>query len=181
MMKCAQVAEKLDEWEKEGRLDAAVHRELEEHFGACPDCAARYGALRGLVRRDALEEAVPAVGGPAPDLADAVMARLDRRDPARSVRRSHFSAARRRHLVVPGAAAALLVVALSFMYLRRPDSEGDLVTLRLVLDAPTARTVAVTGNFGQWSAKGIPLKRSADGVSWETTLRLRRSFEYQYN
>jgi len=135
--------------------------------------------------------ALPSGGDPVPDLADAVMARLDRLDRLalpRKERRPRYLMARRRRAawLVPAAAAAVLLVASASIYARyeylRAMGPGDgLVTVRFVLEAPEAQSVSVSGNFGEWSAAGVPLARSVDGVSWETTLRLRRSFAYQYN
>jgi len=43
--------------------------------------------------------------------------------------------------------------------------------VKLVARIPNAKAVCVTGQFSQWSAEGIPLQRSSDGV-WEAALDL---------
>jgi 1,4-alpha-glucan branching enzyme len=50
--------------------------------------------------------------------------------------------------------------------------------VRLVARIPNAKAVRVTGQFSQWSAEGIPLKRGSDGV-WEAALDLAPG-QYEY-
>lgn len=48
----------------------------------------------------------------------------------------------------------------------------------LVARAPEAKVVSVTGDFTNWSEKGIPLAKGANG-EWQTSLQLAPG-EYQY-
>lgn len=48
----------------------------------------------------------------------------------------------------------------------------------LVVLAPEAREVRVTGDFTGWTAEGLPLRRGSDG-RWGTVLRLLPG-EYEY-
>jgi len=171
MMQCADVQDQIHRWEQTGLLSAQEYQALEEHLAQCSSCHARHGSLQSLLRRDAL--GTPAAGVKAPDLSDQIMARVNRR----VAPRSPFL---RLPYLLP-AAAAFLFLAFSPLLLRLADPGDQLVTVRFVLEAPSAQSVAVSGNFGQWSAEGITMTRSPDGRSWETTLRLRPSLDYQYN
>jgi hypothetical protein len=51
--------------------------------------------------------------------------------------------------------------------------------VRLMFDAPSARRVAVTGEFNRWDAAATPLVREADGRRWSITLALRDG-EHRY-
>jgi hypothetical protein len=46
------------------------------------------------------------------------------------------------------------------------------LTVRFDLDAPTASQVAIVGDFNQWNAESLPMRRSADGRRWEIEVRL---------
>ncbi|HEV7992217.1 MAG TPA: hypothetical protein VGP25_10350 [Gemmatimonadaceae bacterium] len=51
--------------------------------------------------------------------------------------------------------------------------------VRLMFDAPSARQVAITGDFAPSSAQATPLERDADGRRWSVTLALRDG-EHRY-
>ena len=51
--------------------------------------------------------------------------------------------------------------------------------VRLMFDAPSARQVAVVGDFNQWGARPTPLARDADGRRWSVTLALHAG-EHRY-
>jgi hypothetical protein len=44
--------------------------------------------------------------------------------------------------------------------------------VRFDLVAPTASHVAIVGDFNQWNAESLPMRRSADGRRWEIEVRL---------
>jgi hypothetical protein len=46
------------------------------------------------------------------------------------------------------------------------------VRVRFSLNAPGASTVTIVGDFNRWDPTAIPLRRSADGVSWEVEVPL---------
>ena len=49
------------------------------------------------------------------------------------------------------------------------------------LDAPTAHTVYITGEFTNWSREGIPLEKDDDDGLWKVTLQLEPGeYEYRY-
>ena len=63
-----------------------------------------------------------------------------------------------------------------------PDSAPALVQVTFTLPAEVgANTVALCGEFDQWSANGIPLDRDSDG-NWSITLPLElgRSYRFRY-
>ena len=51
--------------------------------------------------------------------------------------------------------------------------------VRLMFDAPSARRVAITGDFSPVSAQGTPLTRDPEGGRWSITLALRDG-EHRY-
>jgi hypothetical protein len=51
--------------------------------------------------------------------------------------------------------------------------------VRLMFDAPSARRVAVMGEFNRWNAAAAPLVREGDGPRWSITLALRDG-EHRY-
>ena len=44
--------------------------------------------------------------------------------------------------------------------------------VRFDLVAPSASRVAIVGDFNQWNAESLPMRRSADGRRWEIEVRL---------
>ena len=46
------------------------------------------------------------------------------------------------------------------------------LNVRFDLVAPTASQVAIVGDFNQWNAESLPMRRSADGRRWEIEVRL---------
>lgn len=44
--------------------------------------------------------------------------------------------------------------------------------VRFTLDAPTATTVSIVGDFNGWTEGALPLRRSADGRTWEIEVPL---------
>jgi 1,4-alpha-glucan branching enzyme len=51
-------------------------------------------------------------------------------------------------------------------------------SVSLVVQAPDAKAVSVTGDFTQWSDEGLPLSKASNG-EWQTSLKLAPG-EYQY-
>ncbi|MEP6731302.1 MAG: isoamylase early set domain-containing protein [bacterium] len=52
-----------------------------------------------------------------------------------------------------------------------PASQSGL-NVRFDLVAPGASQVAIVGDFNQWNAESLPMRRSADGTQWEIEVRL---------
>jgi hypothetical protein len=46
------------------------------------------------------------------------------------------------------------------------------LNVRFDLVAPTATQVTIVGDFNQWNAESLPMRRSADGRRWEIEVRL---------
>lgn len=119
-----------------------------------------------------------------PGLRTAVMARIQaRRDPW-WVRGWRWLAA---PMLSPLAAGGVLAAAALLMLLRSPSptppgpkaaaatstAAAGVVPVRLVFVAPSAASVAVTGDFAAWNPSGIPLaKTKSDGV-WSVDLELK--------
>ena len=110
------------------------------------------------------------------------------------VRRASVSRRRRRRIVL--AAASLIVVLggsalIARQHATRTDVAAvasgrvaippDAAPVRFTFDAPGARRVALVGDFDAWSPSGRPMRRSADGRTWELSVALppgRHAFAY---
>lgn len=104
---------------------------------------------------------------------------------------------RRRQRMVVAAAAVLFVIAGSAV-LRTHGSAGselapagpsvariarteDAAPVRFTLRAPGAHRVALVGDFDAWTPEGRPMRRSADGRTWQLDVQLppgRHAFAY---
>ena len=170
-MNCSEHVENIGRW-----LEARWAGEAEEppaglleHVASCRGCAARLRAARLLAGRGLRREAPPG-------LSSRVLQRLSRLPgPVLEVRRP---AARLRWVAVP--LAAVLAAALTFgltMHFLRP---ATVVTVRLMLAAPEARSVSVVGDWNDWDPDKDRLQDpDGDGI-WEIQLRLQRGLEARY-
>lgn len=141
-----------------GRLPAAEREAFERRLESSADLR-QYAAFVRKVRdagRSAKEAPLPA------GMADRVMARVLVPPPPSAFTPRAFALA-----------AACLVLGLFIGRLGTPGRAQDQV--RLWLDAPRARQVAVAGDFTDW--KPVPLTRR--GPRWETELELPPG-RYQY-
>jgi hypothetical protein len=148
---------------------ARIPPDLAEHASRCRECAVRLEAARRLLAPD---------GGGAPaDLTERVWTAVrvsgagPRRKPAPA------SAATRRLRLVAAAAVVVVAVATGLIMGR---GQGDVVTVRLTLEAPGARRVSVVGDWNGWKPDADRLVERARRGVWEGTVRLRRLREYRY-
>ncbi|MEP6622117.1 MAG: isoamylase early set domain-containing protein [bacterium] len=51
-------------------------------------------------------------------------------------------------------------------------AQSDHALLHLELVAPTATSVSIVGDFNQWNPTSLPMRRAADGRTWEIEVRL---------
>jgi len=144
---------------------------VREHLAQCTACASRLAALRLL-----LEEGERLRVEPSAALADSILARTaftqERARPRRAVALWAPLAA--------AAAVALVVAIVAVGHLRGGASApgAGVVTIHLTLDAPSAREVAVVGDWNGWNPKAQPLiERNG---RWEIVLELPRGRYYQY-
>lgn len=185
MMDCRECDALLDRWEEGAAIAPEELEALVAHIDACAACAARYGLIAALLRRessggaagpDRLMRGAP-VSPSARALADGVMARIAAasRPP---LRRDHPKS---RGFAIPAlaAVAAALVLGLS-LWLFKPSDSG-MITVRFVLEAPDARTVALAGDFSDWSSDGLMMKRRGAGGPWEIKIKLERGSLHAYN
>jgi 1,4-alpha-glucan branching enzyme len=56
-----------------------------------------------------------------------------------------------------------------------------MVTVHFVLNDPTARSVALAGDFTGWKGQGLQLHRETKTGEWELTVKLRKGGLYAYN
>lgn len=135
-----------------------------------------------------------------PDLADAIE-HLRREEPVRPEWRAALlerAAAqrpnrRRISLTIPWAVAAGVVCAaagasVATVGMRRAPApiasaalDATTLPVRFTVAAPSASSVYIVGDFNNWSPTSLPMRRSADGRSWEIEVRLplgRYSYAY---
>jgi hypothetical protein len=167
-MDCDEVAA-LVEWEREGRIGAQELESLRAHVAGCQTCEATWGALMGLIERDA--GAAWEVAATDSAFVAAVMGRIGH----------EAGTARPRGWRLPLAAAAAVFLALGLGLVVGLRAANDRVTVHLVLAAPAATSVAVAGDFNGWKAEGWELVRKRDDGPWEIELRLKRGGVYSYN
>ena len=80
-------------------------------------------------------------------------------------------------LLGAGTSAALL---LSRRSEPRVAAESGVLPVRFHLVAPDAGQVSLVGDFNRWDPVALPLRRSADGRTWELEVRLRPG-RYSYS
>ncbi len=173
-MSCRNWRRKLATWLEQADADgepARIPPELTEHAARCHDCAVRLRAAQKLLSR-------PEAEAPA-DLSERVWAGVAGVGGAVGRRN-----ARRKPTAVPRwaavAAAVVIAAAGGFVLARGAGAGGDVVTVRLTLEAPGARQVSVVGDWNGWTPAGNRLvDRNGDGI-WEGTVRLHRLREYRY-
>ena len=73
--------------------------------------------------------------------------------------------------VIVGAATSAAVLRAR---VQRPDApiSADALPVRFSLSAPGAARVSLVGDFNRWDPVALPLRRSADGRTWEVEVRL---------
>ena len=119
-----------------------------------------------------------------PDFTARVMKRLPRRRPSVVAwLREFFFGSRvlRWNMAAAGAAVLLVAGAVTALLTLRNDAptpgagfpgEGQMVIVRLELDAPTAHRVAVAGSFNRWDGNSHQLSRDDQG-RWSIALPMR--------
>lgn len=170
-------------------LSDALPEELRAHADACADCGRRLQALEEIY------EGEPGPVEAPPELSTRVMNRIRAEESTRRTRRTRrrASAAPR---VIPGwsswsspalgrvtAVAATLVLVLGAVLLFRISSMGpaeNSVTVHLRLEAPSAQTVSVVGDWNQWDSEANVMRDSDDDGIWEIRLELQEDQVYQY-
>ena len=115
-----------------------------------------------------------------------------------TIRRAIERPKRRITLSLPAAAAAALLCAVvggmtTFLATRTspsaPSAVSDaasgehrqLLPIRFSIVAPNAASVSIVGDFNHWNPATLPMRRSADGRTWEVEVRLplgRYSYAY---
>ncbi|GAB1483403.1 hypothetical protein MASR2M78_22190 [Treponema sp.] len=79
---------------------------------------------------------------------------------------------------VPAIAGALAACAVFVAMLAFQDR--DTVAVRFVLEADSAQSVYLAGDFSSWKSEDLALRKNKDGL-WERTVRLRKGQSYTYN
>ena len=78
------------------------------------------------------------------------------------------------------AAALLVIVTASLTVVAVRASDAGTVVVHLVLEAPTASSVAVVGDFNGWNPTEHLLRDEDGDGTWELRFRVRLGREYEY-
>jgi predicted carbohydrate-binding protein with CBM48 len=63
----------------------------------------------------------------------------------------------------------------------RPGARTVLLPVHFSVVAPAAASVSIVGDFNRWSPTALPMKRSADGRTWEIDVELPQGrYNYSY-
>ena len=172
-MTCDDVAKIINAWEETGAAVPLVCREVSAHADTCGSCRERYAGILILMERDAgVRDSIGIDSAADGSLVSGVMDRV-------------LAAGRRGKVVhlprgIQIAAAAVLVAAFGFLlvlnlYLR------PTVVVEFSLEAPSADSVHLVGDFNRWDPSRVELKDpEGDGI-WSAKIRLKRGTIYSYN
>jgi hypothetical protein len=201
-MTCSECREKLlawldENWVPTGEPAENVPEEILSHAEQCADCAPQVEAVRRMVMGEDLKAQAPK--GLADRVADAVLEsdpETETVKPARGSPRGRRTDGAR---VTPGfagifgpggiprwaqlAAAAVVLVVAAVVITTAVITAGpaaETVVVRLQLEAPEARKVAVVGDWNEWDPGAhVMTDEDGDGV-WEVKIEVRRDREYEY-
>ena len=181
-MKCSEFRAELARW-----MDASwEHSEPElpsamvDHAQTCPNCASRSLAAVALVRPAPLQHRAPE--SLRSRIMDRVLADAARSEAnVRPFTPTRASRGRVRRVAWLSAAAAVLVLATSLttVAVMRPGVTNQ-VEVHLVLEAPTARSVSVVGDWNAWEPDVQRLMDPDRDGKWEITIKVERDGEYRY-
>lgn len=178
-MKCEDFSGHIGRWEKEGELSREELDGLSRHAGSCPSCRIRYANILPLVERKGILQESSTGQIPVPDIASRVMARIGERQPV--------SLSGKRGRIFPAgwiaAAAGVVFVVLAGLTLlpRYLGSGGEYVTVRFIIDHPSAGSVSLAGDFSGWNPEMHLLEKKAPDGPWEIRVRLKKGGLYTYN
>ncbi len=122
----------------------------------------------------------------------AVLGAVERDAESRELRPRRFVALRT--AIAAGVVCAAAGSAATVAVLRRPGTIETLATapqnptpasallpVHFSVVAPSAATVTIVGDFNHWSPTALPMKRSADGRTWEIDVKLPEGrYNYAY-
>lgn len=151
----------------------SIPQELREHAQACESCAVTLRATEALL---GLSEAPEPPAGMADRINETILERAGSQD-----RRSRFG-----QWATGLAAAAVLVLASVFattLFLDRDAAGGstsEAVIVRLQLEAPQAKSVAVVGDWNEWDPEAHRLSDANNDGIWEIDIEVTPNQEYRY-
>lgn len=176
-MTCQEFNRQLDtilgaQWEATGEVPS-IPAELREHATECASCAVTLRAMESLF---GLSEAPEPPAGMADRITGTILKRAGSQE-----RRSRF-----RTWSTGLAAAAVLVLASVFATMLVLDGDGagapagEVVVVRLQLEAPQAESVAVVGDWNEWDPEAHRLSDSDNDGVWEIEIEVTPDEEYRY-
>ncbi len=175
MMECTKVEALVRTWETGGLPEAATLAAARSHARGCAVCAPRFDAVLALMERDVEGGDATVIPPPAlpPGFTDRVLGRIEsRRRPFLSTRGLVFAAA---------AALALFFVGVGFGARFLPRQRGNTVSVLFVLNAPSAKSVSLVGDFNKWNPAVHELRRRDPGQPWELRISLPKGKMYVYD
>lgn len=152
-------------WAEGREIDPRVLEAARAHAARCGTCGRAVSAVLAIAARGGNRSVSPAAAA----LADGVAAALD-------AGRGRYP----RWTRLPAAALATAACLACLVGLAFAAEATAAVHVRFVLDAPTASSVVLAGDFSSWGESPLALERKAGGV-WERTVRLRKGRAYAYN
>ncbi len=171
-------------------LSDALPEELRAHADACADCGRRLRALEEIYGGEPARVETPS------GLSTRVMNRIRAEESTRRARPRVHGRGPAAPRAIPAwaqswspalghatAAAAMLVLVLGAVLLLRLSSIGpaeNTVTVHLRLEAPSAQTVSVVGDWNQWDPEANVMRDTDEDGIWEIRLELEEDQVYQY-
>lgn len=174
-MECAASRRMVAAWENGDELTSEDLREAHAHIASCHSCRAAFPVFFALASHDEASPKKPDVSAEGRALTDRVMADIGSLPHVAPVRVAPLSPRRAWSL-----AAAAALVACALFIVGRIGWDRQTVEVRFVLDAPSAKSVYLVGDFSSWDPEGLALKKGESGL-WERTIRLKRGQAYSYN
>ncbi|HUX39472.1 MAG TPA: isoamylase early set domain-containing protein [Rectinemataceae bacterium] len=173
MMECAKVEVLVRTWESGGLPEAESLAAARTHARGCAACAPRFDAILALIGRDVEgASALPAAVLPA-GYADRVLGRIESR--------RHSSISSRGLVLAAAAALALFLVGAGFGSRVLAPQRRNTVSVLFVLNAPSAKTVSLVGDFNKWNPAVHELRRKDPGQPWELRVELPKGKMYVYD
>jgi len=187
---CREITRLINEWEHKGTCSKKEYRLIKEHLTTCSQCSRQYRWVIPFLEREVDGKSILFSNTVNPgqrtteEFTEKVMSQIPQGVP--------HTQHPRIQKIVPLAAAAVLVIALSGIFFRfafsssSPEDErvhrnGNYIEISFTLTAPEAESVQLVGDFTEWGASKIHLTDDdKDGV-WEAQVNLKKGNVYSYN
>ncbi len=177
VMECSGVEALIRTWESGGQTEADARAAARKHADSCEECSARFSTILDFVERDAIDGSASVIDTPPlpPGFSDRVLGRIAER---RGAGRGAYIG---RRFIGLAAAVALFFVGVGFGARVFVPARGNVASVLFILDAPSAKSVSLVGDFNKWDPAVHVLKRPEPGKPWELRVDLQRGKMYVYD